>query len=331
MIQNPAFLEGSEGGMKRRNAGNRTSRAALPLAGVVTIGLGLFGGLQGPSEGSVLHASSHTVYDYDLDGLSNHFEQVLDCSQYTSDSDGDGFSDLEEFARGSDPSDAAEQPLPGNLSIQVSASGEESGVRIQIATYYRDGQASNKELQVGMVVGGVVRMLPKFLEQPGVLVTRWNDPGMTGEILHISAPFPESLVHSFGQVSVFALLSVDPAPEFVGAAAVDLVSIDGVVGIIQDSDTERGVSVPSVSSATAGGAGSIYKPIPTGDGSVPSTWNPGEVCYQATIEVGIVGGTVTREVIAAGCVTGGGSCPSDCSQSVGDTFDTFDPMGLIGL
>jgi hypothetical protein len=330
MIQNPAFLTGIEGGKQRQTTGSRTGRIALPLAGIVAIGTGLVLGTQSPTGGSVVHAEIQSADDYDYDGLSNRFEQVLDCSPYTSDSDGDGFPDLEEFARGSDPSDGADHPLPTTLSVNMSASGEQDGIVLQIATYYRDGQSTNKDLEVGMAINGVIRWLPELLEQPNVEVTRWNDPSSTGEVLLISAPFPDKIVHAYGQVSVFSALSVAPNPTLVCASAVDLMSIDGIVGIIQETDEDRGIQTNTHTSVIGASSGSIYKPIPTGDGSIPAHWTPGEVCYQATVEVGMTGGTVTREVVGAGCVSGGGGCPSSCATTVGDVFDTFDPIGLIG-
>ena len=320
--------------MLRHSVRFRSSATVLPLAGMVAIGLVALGGVPGDSDQAVLHASGDVTYDYDLDGLSNHFEDLIGSSPYMSDTDQDGFSDLEEFARGSDPSDPQGVPLPGNISLNMSASGEVDGVHLQTATYFTDGDPENKDLQVGLVINGEARLLPGFLDLPGVEVTRWEDSSGHGAMLMVNAPFPESIVHTYGQVSVFTMLTVQPAPAVVGAAAVDLASIDGIVGIVQETPVTRWNAYISQapSGGSAGGplSGSIYTPIPTGDGSVPGDWSPGEVCFQATVDISIEAGIILREVVGAGCISGGGACPPTCSSSVGNVFQTFDPMGLIG-
>jgi hypothetical protein len=326
----------------------RQSTSAIPLVGIV--GLGLFyldgigldgiGGLDGSRGGfepAVMHAASSQAYDYDQDGLSNHFESTMGTSPYTVDTDGDGYCDLEEFARGSNPLESLNVPLPGGISLNMSASGEVDGVHLQIATYFTDGDLRNKDIQAGIVINGEPRLLPGLLKEVGVDISQWNAAG-GGTIVLLNAPFPESVVHTFGQVSLFTMMSVESAPGIVAASAMNLASVDGVVGLVQSDPQVRwgafsyqgAMGGGSSGSSVGPGAGSIYTPIPTGDGTVPATWNPGEICFQATIPISNTGGVITSEVVAADCISGNGSCPPGCSTSVGDVLHSFDPLGLIG-
>ena len=73
-------------------------------------------------------------------------------------------------------------------------------------------------------------------------------------------------------------------------------------------------------------------PLPAGgSGDIPSTWSEGAVCFQRSTPVAVNGAVVTQEVVSAACMEGWeGYCPPTCSASVGSTFSTVDPIGLIG-
>lgn len=311
-----------------------------PLALLALVGAGVAFTRAAPGRaplGAALHAGTTLSVDLDLDGLTNEAEWVLGTQEGISDTDADGFSDLEEFARGSDPRSAISTPLPASLGLNMSASGEPSGLHVQIALYYTDDDLSNKQLHVGIVAGGEVRFLPALLQQPGVRMVRRAAAGVTDDVLLVDVPVAESFVQQNGDASVFAALSIDGQPGFVAAAGVDLLSRDGITLLLQRPKQRRvaRASFQGVGSQGPGNSGpssgAIYMPITPGGGGLPSTWNPGEICYQATIEVGSIGGIVSHEVIAADCVEGWDAhCRSDCSSSVGEVFQTFDPLGLVG-
>ena len=319
----------------------RCRESALPLAALVVAGLGFSslheadGDLALRNAIGVAHAGRSTSYDYDHDGLTNLTEKVLGSSPYVVDTDGDGHPDIEEFARNSDPSDATSLPLPSSLSLAMSASGEHDGLHLQVAAYFTDNDFTNKNFEFGLVVNGELRPLSQVLGQPGVQVTRGLTMGGSGGLLLLNIPFPESVVHTVGQISIFVTLNVDGSPFVDAAAGVDLFSHENVVMILQDGPTERWESYQSQqqSGSSGGGpnAGSVYTPIPSGGGGVPNTWTPGEICFQASIEIGSENGVVSHEVVAADCISGwDAQCRSDCGASVGETFDTFDPLGLVG-
>ncbi|MFT7485050.1 MAG: hypothetical protein ACI9F9_000896 [Candidatus Paceibacteria bacterium] len=318
----------------RRVGLSRVGLNSVSLAGFVALGLGIAAWPAGKSL-PVLHASPSASLDDDGDGLSNLAEQVLGSSRYLVDTDGDGYGDLEEFARGSDPGDVGDKPLPGALSLSMSASGEDDGLHLQIAAFYTDGNAQNKEFQIGVVLNELPRFFPGALSEPGVTISRYPTEDGASGVLLLDVPFSEDAVHALGNLSIFATLSLDSAPLVVAAASVDLISIDGVLTILQSGPFDRWQALNSGGGAgNPGGpsAGSIYRPIPTGTGGgIPTTWTPGEICFQASIEIGSDGGVITHEVVAADCISDfDSSCPPSCASSVGEVFQTFDPIGLIG-
>lgn len=334
-------------------SGRRDS--VLPLAALVVGGLGFVSwggsesvGVDGRPAGwvGVAHAGGTILYDYDSDGLSDRSERVIGSSDTRADTDFDGYPDIEEFARGSDPDDAFEIPLPASLSIAMSACGEEDSLRLQIATYFTDGDFGNKNFEIGVVIGGHSRILSGMLTQPGVKVRR-GDTGAGGDVLLLDVPFPQGMVHAVGQLSVFTTLNVEGSPVIDGAAAVDLLSYDDpdggppVVMIVQAGPTERlNLFHGQVQGGTGGGGGggssgpstgSVYNPIPPGSTGAPNTWRPSEICFQASIELSNDNGVVSHEVVAADCISGWDSrCPTNCQNTIGDTFQTFDPLGLVG-
>jgi hypothetical protein len=344
MIDHPSLL----GGLLTRKGGWRES--ALPLAAVVVTGLGVASfsdhSRAGAPEGlvGVAHAGNSSTYDYDSDGLTNLTEKVLGSSEYIPDTDGDGFSDLEEFTRNSDVGDPNSVPLPSDLNLAMSASGEHDGLHLQIGSFFTDNDYGNKNFEVGVVINGEIRLLPELLSQPGIAARRSNSQNGAGSILLLDVPFPESLVHSVGELSVFVTLNVTGSPVIDAAAGIKLASHDSVVMIVQPGPLDRYALFQASARPGSGGGGStggsgisgastgsVYNPIPPGGGGVPNTWTPGEICFQAAVEIGNDNGVISHEVVAADCITGWDShCRSDCSSSVGSTFQTFDPLGLVG-
>lgn len=340
----------SDGVFALMTSKRRQLESAMPLVALVAAGLGvgLLGGwLESKGPGGdgllvkVVHAGGGVqLYDYDNDGLTNLNEDVLGTSPFMSDTDQDGYPDIEELARHSDADDPTSIPLPGNQDIAMLATGESDGLRIQIASYSSNGDFSDKNIEVGAVVNGQIRMLPGALAQTSVQIRRGDASNVGGGVLLIDFPFPETLVHRFGQVSLFATMNVDGSAFVDGAAAVDLVSRDNVPMIILDGPERRmnlfqsqQIGGGGIGGTGSGGSatGSVYKPIPPGGGGVPTTWTPGEICFQASIRLSDEGGVVTHEVVAADCITGwDANCRDDCASSVGGTFQTFDPLGLVG-
>ena len=79
------------------------------------------------------------------------------------------------------------------------------------------------------------------------------------------------------------------------------------------------------------GQGTIYRPLTGGGDDVPNGWAIDQICYQMSQAVAVNGAVVTHEVVSADCVSGwDGSCPPTCGSSVGSTFNSIDPVILIG-
>ncbi|MFT7668542.1 MAG: hypothetical protein ACI8X5_001235 [Planctomycetota bacterium] len=350
----PTMLEFSPllSGMQRwLTAQIRNQESTLPLTALVVTGLGvaaLTGASSPRGTGLVIIEEAHAggapgSNDFDGDGLSNEAERILGSYEYQVDTDLDGYSDLEEFARGSVLTNPNSVPLPGALAMQMSASGELDGVHLQLALYFTDNDFSNKNVEFGFVANGQIRLLPWLLAQSGVTVTQFVAMNGGGSLLLFDVPFSESLVLQAGELSVFATLNVDGSPVIDAAAGVDLVGTeDDIVMMLQSLPQGRwqayqaqlisGQGGTGPSSGSFQQSGGVYQPIPTGGGGTPDTWEDGQICYQASVEIGADGSGITsHEVVAADCISGWNSaCPGDCADSVGETFHTFDPLGLIG-
>ena len=308
------------------------SSAALPLASLAALGLLAvsFSSNTRAVSGGVVHASKRVFTDPDGDGLSDAQEKVLGTSSLHADTDGDGFSDLEEVARPSDPTSSVFTPLPTEVDLGMTARGEAGENRVLIAVYLADGDPLNKEIQVGVAVAGRLIPLPPEDYAPGTTY-RLIPARTVGEaILVLDLPIDMSLVHVFGSMSVFASLHLPGESQASAADAVDLAGTDGVPSLAWGA-TERLRALPLLLGHT--GNGSIYTPIPPdGEGTIPHTWAAGEICYQTSMVVGShPGGIIVHEVIDAACISDwDGYCRSDCESSTGTTFETFDPLGLVG-
>ncbi len=312
--------------------------ASVTFAAAVALWLGLAS--QGGSDGEGLFghdlsiapqpmsAARRLQLDTDGDGLSDAQEQVLGTSALFADTDGDGFTDTEELARHSDPSDIKHTPLPAATDIAMTARGENGQLHLVVATYLADGNLAGREVQVGVMLGGRAFLLAS--QQTSSRATSSVHPAASpnGKLVVLDVPVNPTLAHIIGNMSGFCTLV--SGSQVVGAAAVDLLVRDGVLVLLQDPGDIRPAAVLPMGGT---GYGSVYNPIPPGGGGdIPVTWVPGEICYQATVVVGVANGVTTREVVGADCLDGwDASCRADCSASIGETFDTFDPLGLVGL
>ena len=122
------------------------------------LGLGLLLAVDRP--GLLEAAGAGTGEDPDRDGLVTLQEKILGTNPQLADSDGDGYGDLEELARGSHP--ALDQNVPTNapVGIGVFARVERGVVTVSSAVYVASGSFSAVNYKFGAVYEGRVIHIP---------------------------------------------------------------------------------------------------------------------------------------------------------------------------
>ncbi len=262
--------------------------------------------------------------DFDGDGMTDAQEIVLGSSPSDVDTDFDGFSDSEEYARQSDPLEPSSVPMTDGVSASIAARGEDGKLRLVISLHEPNGPSTDTLIRIGALAQGTVLSVPidRFL---GLSDIR-SKPGTNGsEITTIDIPINPAFVHANGQVTFFLAAGNSSTMIFGAAAKVDIVSDSGVLVI------QRPIQANSWRQSSQGG-GSIRQPIPVG---APPTqgggWVPGSICYQRSEVIGINGPRMLHQVVEADCLEGWDSyCSSACAASLGSTYETIDPLALIG-
>lgn len=281
--------------------------------------------------GSEHHAAANPPPATDTDGdlLSDAQEHVLGTSASVVDSDGDGFSDLEEFARGSSPLFASQVPS-NTTSVRIAMTAHTNGdgkVHIVVAMHSTLQNPRQIQLTFGAQVDQrVFTMSPSWLATHSTLTV---GTGSAQSLLTlVDVPFEIAPILAAGHMTFFASVCLGPGGTAISADTVRLQNVDGVVALVAPP---RPLPSPS-GGPTPLSPGSIYVPLPVnGPGSVPSSWSAGSVCFQRSSPVAVNGAVVTQEIVSASCVEGfDGYCPPSCSSSVGQTYSTVDPIGLIG-
>ncbi len=264
--------------------------------------------------------SSRVGPDYDMDGLTDIQESVLGTDLDQPDTDGDGYHDLEEVARHSDPVDALSVPLDTDLDLGMYAHTDDGFLNLGTAIYVKGGNAWSLHFTLGVVIDGVPIVVSPLVYRRGTrgfVCTATQNPG--DKIVVLEMPFPETVIQQRGSLSIYATVE-DPSP-LQRAGVVDVTNLVDFGGVIMRVET----SPPSVS----GGLGFVYRPL-AGSG-IPSSWSSGEICWQDTAAVGTNGASIVHEVQAASCQDFDSYCSaSDCSASVGTSLELPDPGSLLG-
>ncbi len=283
-----------------------------------------------------VHASPIIHTDTDGDGVVDAQEQVLSLNQNQADTDNDGYSDLEELARHSQPKMTQSTPMPSTLDLGMSARGDSSRLVVVFAIYLGTLQPADIQLSMGVLLRNRMGEIPPwyFMRDAWMTTVPGSEPGTS--LLVVETCLPPNFVHALGNVSLYGVLEDSLTGASLAADVIDLSSQNGVV-FMRSTPPIRNVQaqVGGVGGSGGGGqplSGSVYLPIPPGgDGDIPMSWIPGEVCYQRTQVVGAGGGIITHEVVEAECKDGWDAyCKIDCASSVGSTYDTLDPAILIG-
>lgn len=303
--------------------------AILAAAGAV-IGLDL---LRAPE---LRAAPSVQANDADEDGMVNAQELIQGTNPYRADTDLDGYRDLEEFARHSSPLFPQSVPTGNRMRVGLSFRGGLDSLHAFIAVYLPDGDLREREVQAGLLVGQrlVTFSQSYVLEHARLTVHGAHDP--SARVVVIDMPVSPRYVYAYGNISAFAAVRDTSTGEIRAADSVHLIAFGRT--IVMQMPNPMVLSTGSLSGTgqqTGGsgqaGIGSIYVPLPIGAGSDPTTWAPGQVCVQQTTVVAVNGAQITQEVVAAECQEGwDGFCPPTCTATVGNTYDTIDPVALIG-
>ena len=271
--------------------------------------------------------------DADGDGLVDAQEQVLSVNQNNADTDGDGSSDLEELARHSQPKMPQSTPLPSTVDLGMTARGDSNRLVVVFAIYLGDLQPADIRLNLGALLGNRMGDIPPwyFMRDAWMTTVPAEAPGTS--LMVVESCLPPNFVHALGNVSLYGV--IEDAQTGVALAA-DVVDISSQNGVIFLRATPPIRSTHAQVGGSGGGSqprsGSVYLPLPPGgDGDIPMSWIPGQVCYQKTQIVGAGGGIVTHEVVEAECRDGWDAyCKTDCDGSVGSTYNTLDPAVLVG-
>lgn len=272
----------------------------------------------------IAHAQSVGVFepDADGDGLADLLETFYKMAPNAIDTDADGYSDTEEFARNSNPKEPNFLPPgpPMNLGVGAHLLGDH--LHFVVALYSRDGIQPDDSFTMSLLLNG------KFVTIPSEILSKTasyeefstHEPGEYLAVL--DWPIDARMVHKAGSVAVLATLARNG--DFVAADAVNLQAYSGVISqqltVSRSSQTTIATTGPSVVNLPLNGQG------------IPDTWVTGSICNQGLSPVGQSGPVVTMEVDSADCEDGwDGYCsPAACAATVGSTIDTIDPGVLIG-
>lgn len=272
-----------------------------------------------------VQAAVFDVVDDDGDGLSTTLELVIGTDPFFPDSDVDGYADAEEYARHSDPISPWSTPLNAEVSVGMGATKSPDGIHAIAVMYVQDGDISDNQLSLGMMINGVMMPIPAFvIGTPTITTVPTCVPGEL--VLVYEYVLNPCIMRRTGEASIFTTLG---AGTTVGADALNLKLSATVVlqrlEVVSEPGNSPGTTVMSSQSA----GGSVFRPL--GGSMIPAGWTAGEICSQTTTTVGYTGAAVTQEVTSASCQGGWDAyCDPGCAATVGTTIHTVDPGVLAG-
>lgn len=262
--------------------------------------------------------------DFDADGLTDDQELVLGTFPFVFDSDEDGYGDGEEVARQSDPQDFNSTPQSTGICANITARGEGAALELVMLVYEPSEEFGESFLRLGALRGGQVISVP--LARFASLTTYSAIPATNGgQLVTVELPVHPAFIEGTNQVTFFVAAGNEVTQAYTAAAKVDVSSVDGILLL------QRVSAAHAQMQATQGG-GSVRQPIPgSASPGIPNTWVPGSICFQRSSVVGGNGPVMLHQVIEADCLQGWDTfCVSNCSASLGSTYETVDPIALIG-
>lgn len=274
--------------------------------------------------------------DADDDGIRDEFERSMFTDMNTWDSDGDTWSDAEEFSMNSNPNSSLVIPtvIP-RLSTNLTARGENGRLHVMSAAYFMDAQnVSGAHFELGLLIGRRYRKFsPNFLAINGESYSVAARP-IGSKVAFFEISFPDNIVPRGGRVTFLAMLTLPGDLKPSAISRLDVLMDAGSGVLVMEYPAHLMPNDPVTLNPFQ--SGSVYVPIPstsTGPGgSVPVTWSPSSLCFKQTSTVGRAGALLVQEVTSARCVGGfeGYCAPPICFNTIGDQFQTIDPLALIG-
>ncbi len=271
----------------------------------------------------VLQAEERQQGDADGDGMYDAQELVIGSASTQRDTDADGFTDLEEFARQSSPTTSADIPVHAHVSASMSARGEDGRLRIYTAIFQSPSSAGQVDVRIGMLANSRLISIPNWYIALHSEIYEVTTPNGVVTIIDMRVS-PKTV--RVGQSISWFVYAFDRADDRRKSAAVaDVFNVDHV-HVLRMAPAE-----PPGASFAHQIDGSVYRPIPP-SGTVPGEWVLGQICMRSSMTVAVDGAILTQEVVEAECVEDwDASCSGDaCAGSLGSTFQTIDPVVLVG-
>ena len=318
MNESPAPSSIRFGDAPTASSAKRARTAWMPLALAVFASVGVGVSFQDGAE--LRAASGSSLNDEDGDGLVDTQEEILGTSIYDDDTDQDGFADLEEIARASDPLDF--DSIPGNqqLSIGITARAENGVVTMVAPIFAPAGTFGRLDLELGVVFSDGTRFeLTPQLYLPVLRGAVYPTKSASSRLVLLEMPFPQSLIQGLGSLSLYGAVEDPETSMSATADVVNLVDFSGVIVMASTAPPSYGLQ-----------PGVIYAPI-VPDEDIPASWVSGEICWQQASPVGMVGSSTAYEVTKGLCTSSDTYCsPGDCKSKVGNNLTLTDPSTLIG-
>lgn len=277
-----------------------------------------------------------SFHDADQDGVADSLELLLGMNSQLPDSDNDGFSDAEEFARHSSPLQASSTPNPlesppDKIAVGLWADEPAKGyIRLNQFVYLPQGMQPN-------LTATLVRLLPDanfdYAATTPVSLTSLtafvpgNAPGSKVGLLTKLLPTTWN-----SQLSLTGYLSLACVVDNNGTGLGVAANARLLHAVFHSTGTpyyfQRSTTAPVTELAPMQSGGALFRPLYP---ESPSSWEEGKLCTQNTVLVGYSGGAAVQEVVSASCEEGwDGYCAPNCSASVGTTITTIDPAVLVG-
>ena len=265
--------------------------------------------------------------DTDGDGVCDLLEATLGTWACHADTDGDGFSDSEELARRSNPTDPNSFPTVSEPSLQMVAYEDHRGVHVNTFVYVHDGEMRELRMRYGARIGERTVGVPMEALRGGEPVSVRSGRRAGSKVLRFDPMLSRNAVMQRRGLSLFATIANCSCVR--DADACNLAVSQGEIYQMLRIPTGNTAGLTAPSGGNGIGLGNAYRPIRPST-SVPSN-AMGEICAQTTVVVRVIGAVVTQEVVAADCVPGWETyCSPGCANTVGTTIRAVDPAALIG-